>query len=59
MLYNKDMKKVWSPMDCASCPAFDQALKKCNGKNKICFEYDPKTRTAIDGVTKLPINFNK
>jgi hypothetical protein len=30
-------------------------LKKCEGLNKNCFLYDEKTKTAIDGVTKLPI----
>ena len=34
---------------------FDSKLKKCNGLNKTCFEYDEKTNTIIDGVTKMPV----
>lgn len=55
MLYNKDLKRPRKPTDCVSCPLFDKNYKKCNGANKICFEYDPKTQTVIDGITKLPI----
>ena len=29
--------------------------KKCNGIGKCCFEFDPKTKTAIDPITKMPI----
>lgn len=55
MLYNKDLKKVQTNADCLTCPLFDKKRKKCKGIGKICFEYDEKTRTAIDPITKLPI----
>lgn len=55
MLYNKDLKKVQSIADCLKCPCFDKQLKQCKGLNKVCFEYDEKTKTCIDGITKLPI----
>ena len=55
MLYNKDLKRVQASSDCITCPKFDKTLKKCMGIGKICFEYDPKTRVAIDPITKLPI----
>ena len=54
MLYNTSLKKIKEVTDCPNCPHFDKALKKCNGLNKICFEYDDKTQTIIDGKTKLP-----
>lgn len=54
MLYNTKLKKVKTITDCPTCSYFDKKLKKCNGLNKICFEYDAKTQTIIDGNTKLP-----
>ena len=41
-------------LDCANCAHFDRRTKTCNGLNKICFEYDEKTQTIIDGITKMP-----
>lgn len=59
MLYNKGKKKVQQAIDCLSCQHFDKRKKKCvDGIGKNCFEYDEKTRTVIDTVTKLPIRFN-
>lgn len=55
MLYNKSLKKVQTNIDCLKCQYFDMNNKKCKGIGKNCFEFDPKTRTAIDPVTKLPI----
>ena len=55
MLYNTEKGKIWSNADCLVCEHFDKKLKKCNGKGKICFEYDFKTRTIIDPITKLPL----
>ena len=55
MLYNKETKKVKTNKDCLNCVYFDKKEKKCLGLNKKCFEYDPITGTAIDGVTKLPV----
>lgn len=57
MLYNKNLKRVQASSDCITCQHFDKKKKKCNGIGKNCFEYDPKTRTAIDPITKLPIKF--
>ena len=54
MLYNTKLKKVKTLTDCPTCAHFDKKLKKCNGLNKVCFEYDAKTQTIIDGNTKLP-----
>ena len=56
MLYNIELKKVERFDDCYSCPHFDNTLGRCDGMNKCCFEYDEKTQTCIDGITKLPIN---
>lgn len=58
MLYNKDTKKVQTNVDCLKCKEFNKKLKKCNGIGKVCFEYDPKTRTAIDPITRLPIKLD-
>jgi hypothetical protein len=58
MLYNKELKKVQSNSDCITCKYFDKNKKKCNGIGKNCFEYDLKTKTAIDPITKLPIKIN-
>ena len=55
MLYNKELKKVQTNADCITCTYFDKKKKKCNGIGKNCFEYDEKTKTAIDTITKLPI----
>lgn len=55
MLYNKELKKVKASSDCITCQYFDKKLKKCNGVGKVCFEYDVKTKTAFDPITKLPI----
>lgn len=56
MLYNILTKKVINLIDCNSCDKFDKKLKKCNGLNERCFEFDTKTKTIIDGVTKMPVN---
>lgn len=58
MLYNKEKQKVQKSIDCLTCKHFDKRLKKCNGIGKNCFEYDPKTRTAIDPITRLPIKLD-
>lgn len=55
MIYNIKKKKVKKSVDCLTCPYFDREKKKCNGIGKICFEYDEKTRTIIDPITKLPL----
>ena len=56
MLYNKEHNKIQTNADCLQCPFFDKhKKKKCKGIGKNCFEYDEKTHTAIDPITKLPI----
>jgi len=59
MLYNNKEKRVQTNADCQSCPYFDKCTKQCKGIGIKCFEYEPKTMTAIDAVTHLPINLNK
>lgn len=58
MLYNKKLKRVRNRCDCVDCEYFDKRLKDCKGIGKDCFPYDEKTKTCIDPVTHLPINFN-
>lgn len=55
MLYNKEKQKVKTNIDCLTCKYFDKQAKKCLGIGKNCFEYDEKSMTAIDPITKLPI----
>ncbi|MBR4003081.1 MAG: hypothetical protein IKI95_03310 [Clostridia bacterium] len=55
MFYNVDLKKIQTNADCLVCPHFDKKKKKCNGVGRSCFEFDMKTRTIIDPITKLPI----
>lgn len=59
MLYNKDLKKVHSNIDCITCKYFDREVKICKGRGKACFEYDPLTHTAYDPFTKMPIKLEK
>lgn len=59
MLYNVNNKKIQTVIDCFTCPHYNPTTLGCSGLNKVCFEYDEKTQTIIDGVTKLPINVNK
>lgn len=58
MLYNNDLKKVQASSQCITCQHFDKIKKQCFGIGKCCFEFDPKTRTAIDAITKLPIKLD-
>ena len=58
MLYNLTLNKVKASSDCVTCPHFDKKEKKCLGLGKTCFEYDPKSRVAIDPITKLPLKLN-
>lgn len=55
MLYNFETNKVKQAIDCLTCSYFDKNKKKCvGGIGIVCYEYDPKTHTAIDPKTKLP-----
>lgn len=56
MLFNIEKDAVKTMVDCLECKAFDKKLKKCNGIGKICFEYDEKTQTLYDNITKLPMH---
>lgn len=58
MLYNNNLGKIKTSSDCITCFYFDKKLKKCSGIGKYCFEFDEKTNTAIDPVTKLSIKLN-
>lgn len=58
MLYNNNLKKVQTNSQCLTCDKFDKKRKKCLGIGKVCFEYDEKTKTLIDPVTKLPLKIN-
>ena len=59
MLYNRETGKVWKNTDCLFCKYFNKQTKKCEGFGKNCFEYDEKTKTAIDPVTHMPIRLDK
>lgn len=54
-LYNVKLKREKKPTDCLACASWNARTKTCRGKNRVCFEYDPKTKTVYDGKTKLPI----
>lgn len=57
MIYNMDKKRKQTNIDCLTCQYFDKQLKKCvGGIGAVCFEYDDKTMTILDPVTKLPLN---
>ena len=58
MLYNKDLDKVQASSHCITCSHFDKKTKICKGLGKVCFEYEPKTKTIFDPVTGLPIRFD-
>ena len=59
MLYNIEKKQKQTMLTCATCPYMDKKTLLCSGINKACFEYDEKTDTIIDGITKLPLNLNE
>ena len=58
MLYNAKQKKPNKTSYCITCEHFNSVKKQCNGIGKNCFLYDPKTKTVIDPITKLPIKIN-
>lgn len=55
MLYNIDKNDIQTNVMCIKCKYFDKKTHKCNGIGKVCFEYDKKTKTIIDPITKLPL----
>lgn len=58
MLYNINEKKQNKTSYCIVCKYFNKVEKQCKGIGKNCFLYDPKTKTVIDPITKLPIKIN-
>lgn len=58
MLFNKELNKQNKTSFCTKCKYFNTVKKQCNGIGKNCFLYDPKTKTVIDPITKLPIKIN-
>jgi len=58
MLFNIEKQRQQVNTDCLTCPYFDKEKKKCMGIGKVCFEFDPKTGTAFDPISKLPIRLN-
>lgn len=59
MLYNIDLEKVKTSIDCINCGYFDKVSKKCKGFGVVCFEFDDKTNTLLDPITRMPINLDK
>lgn len=59
MLYNINKQKIHKSLDCLECEYFDKYSKKCKGIGKCCFEYDEKTHTIIDPITKLPLRLKE
>ena len=59
MLFNKEKGETKKTCHCITCKYFDTKKKKCTGIGKNCFEYDEKTMTAYDPITKMPIKLNK
>lgn len=58
MLYNIEKKEVRTLKTCMNCKYLEKN-KKCNGIGKCCFEYDSKTKTIIDTITKMPIKISE
>jgi hypothetical protein len=59
MLYNIELNKVRTKVDCQTCKYFDRRTKDCKGIGKCCFEYNEKTRTIFDPITKLPLKLER
>lgn len=56
MLYNKQLKRNTTSVDCLTCKCYNKKEKKCEGLGIICNEIDPFTNTLMDAVTGLPID---
>ena len=59
MLYNIKEKKIKNSALCLKCEHFDKKTHKCSGIGKVCFEYDSKTNTIIDAITKMPLKVER
>ena len=59
MLFNIEKKQINNETHCFECQYYDSKKNRCNGIGKACFEYDDKTQTIIDPVTKLPLKFER
>ena len=58
MLYNKELKRTITIIDCLECKCYNRRKKQCEGLGIVCNEIDPLTNTLIDSVTGLPINID-
>lgn len=54
MLYNLELKRTKTSVDCMVCPHFDKRHKVCNGLGVVCFEQD-RMGNLKDPKTGLPI----
>lgn len=59
MLYNVEQKEVKTLKTCLKCKHYNQSKHQCSGIGVACFEYDSKTKTIIDNITKMPIKITK
>ena len=59
MLYNIELNKVKTDVDCLDCQHYDKEQKRCKGIGVACFEYDRITQTCIDPITNMPFNPNE
>lgn len=59
MLYDIMKQSVHKSTFCLECEHFDKYNKRCMGIGKRCFEYDEKTNTIIDPITKLPLRLKE
>ena len=51
MLFNIKKNRLNGTADCLKCEYFKN--KKCEGIGRVCFEYDPITKTIFDPITHL------
>ena len=59
MLFNIEQKKIKNTTHCLECKYRDKQTNKCSGIGKVCFEYDEKTQTILDPITKLPLKLER
>lgn len=55
MIYNIDKKEIQSDKLCFGCKYYNEKTRLCSGIGKVCLEFDEKTQTIIDPITKLPL----
>lgn len=59
MLYNIEQKEIRNVETCKKCKHYNKTTHQCFGIGVACFEYDSKTQTIIDNITKMPIKITK